>query len=418
MLKGLSRRVDDVIVEKEKIDSIQIKFANSKIVTIKNWSELNIQVFVSKGKKVLLKRITDISNLKVSKFVKQIIESVEKAPEKPYYYGIAKGPFKFKKTKYEKRFDSADLVGMTEQAIDVARGRCAGVLYAEKSERELISNKNIHARDKSTAFNFSIRVFGKNSGHGVSYSSDLKSFKPEKASNEASYIANLCSNTVPFKEGKYNVLLHPMIAANLLSSFSYAFSAFEVEAKNSFLEGMVNKKVSSSIFSLYDNGRRITAFDEEGRPTKRTLLISKGVLKTYLHNTSTAKYFNSRPTSNAGLLYPSPWFFEVSSGSYSLEELLEEMRNGIYLTNTWYTRFTNYRTGDFSTIPRDSAFLVKNGKIAGVVKHIRLVGNALAMLKNITALGKKKKVVKWWEVPFPVEVPHILVKKVHLTKPF
>ena len=45
-----------------------------------------------------------------------------------------------------------------------------------------------------------------------------------------------------------------------------------------------------------------------------------------------------------------------------------DIKKGIYVTNIWYTRFQNYVTGDFSTIPRDGMFLIEDGLFIELLK--------------------------------------------------
>jgi len=141
------------------------------------------------------------------------------------------------------------------------------------------------------------------------------------------------------------------------------------------------------------------------------------VLKTYLHNTSTAKIFKAETSGNAGLVVPEAWNVELDPGSLSREEIFGEVRNGLYLTNTWYTRFQNYAVGDFSTIPRDGAFIIENGEIKGSIKDIRISDNALRMLGNITAISRERQHIHWWESQYPTLSPYILIKDVRITRP-
>ena len=86
------------------------------------------------------------------------------------------------------------------------------------------------------------------------------------------------------------------------------------------------------------------------------------------------------------------------------------------VTNDWYLRYQNYGTGDFSTIPRDAMFRIKNGQIAGPVKDLRISENILGIVKNIEAMTRERKWVKWWEVDTPTLAPTALVSKVKFTR--
>jgi PmbA protein len=147
-------------------------------------------------------------------------------------------------------------------------------------------------------------------------------------------------------------------------------------------------------------------------------LIENGVLKSYLHNTSTSRKLNQKPTGNAGIVYPMPWKIEVKKGDYGFDEMIKELKEGLIVTNTWYTRYTSFVEGTFSTLPRDAIFYVKNGRIEGFAKNLRINSNFLDFFKNIDAMGKRQEEVKWWESFLPVKIPPLLVEDVLITKPF
>ncbi len=142
------------------------------------------------------------------------------------------------------------------------------------------------------------------------------------------------------------------------------------------------------------------------------------MLKTYLHNTSTAKIFKTKTTGNAGLVQPVPWNIEMDPGDRTRDELFSQVKRGLYLTNTWYTRFQNYATGDFSTIPRDGIFLIEHGEIKQSLKDLRLSDNVLRLLKQITAISKERQHVHWWiEAEPPSLAPYVLARDIQMTKP-
>jgi len=199
-------------------------------------------------------------------------------------------------------------------------------------------------------------------------------------------------------------------------------SAFSVMIQQSVFVNKLGQKVASDIVTMrdvpasYSMANRV--FDDEGVPIRENVLIERGVLKTYLHNTSTAKIFKTETTGNAGIVYPGPWNLELDAGNISKEEMLEDIKRGLYLTNTWYTRFQNYATGDFSTIPRDGVFLIEDGEITQSWKDIRISDNALRMINSIVGISKERQHVHWWgEADPPSLSPYILMKNVRITRP-
>ncbi len=123
-----------------------------------------------------------------------------------------------------------------------------------------------------------------------------------------------------------------------------------------------------------------------------------------------------KSTGNAGLVNPQPRNVVMGAGDMSQEEMIRECKNGLYITDVWYTRFQNYQTGDFSTIPRDAILVIKNGEIVGSIKNIRVSDNIQKMFENVVALGKEQQWIHWWEVTIPTYLPHVLVNNVNITK--
>ena len=117
------------------------------------------------------------------------------------------------------------------------------------------------------------------------------------------------------------------------------------------------------------------------------------------------------------MISPIPWNIVVEKGDLNLAEMIKEIKKGIYVTNVWYTRFANYHAGDFSTIPRDGAFLIKNGKIVGSLKNIRISENILHLLQNVECAGNKTRYLRSWEARTPVLTPPILIKNCNITVP-
>src|SRR5438093_42116 len=223
------------------------------------------------------------------------------------------------------------------------------------------------------------------------------------------------------KAGRYTVLFDPLIFGSLTDQVGGRLSAWAVLAGLSPFGKKVGKRVASPELTLYDDGSADSIgrkrFDAEGVPTRRNVLVNKGILKTYLHNTSTAKKFKTKTTGNAGLVSPDSHAVFVKPGDRSRDEIFSEVKDGLWLTNTWYTRYQSYVNGDLSTIPRDGIFHIRNGEVVGALKDIRLTDNLLRLMKNIVALGDEPEQMMWWgEVSVPNFVPYAVIKDVGITK--
>ena len=437
---------DDVVATVVDNTVRQVRFANNDITLNTTWDTINVEVFLSYKKRLISSSLNNpsqsetfssvsinknITKEKVDQFLKRMLKMAKMMKPKTDYYGIADGKFNYGRFKdfYDKRIVNINEknVDFVKDAIDAAVSegakRCAGVLYSSVFNESKHTSNGIDVKEKGTSINISLRAFKEKdeSGHSVSVSRIMKGFDPKKAGSEAGRLAADYSKPVQGVDGNYDVIFGPMIMANLLYYMSYAFSAFEVDSGESFLINKIGKKVANDNVTLYDdarlpNGFGSTLFDEEGRPTSTLKLIDKGMLKTYLHNTSTAKKFGAKPTGNAGIVYPSYWNLVLEKGNSNLNEMISEVKNGIYITNTWYTRFRDYLAGDFSTIPRDAMFEIKNGKISQPVKGLRLSDNMKHILESVYMISKERRHIDWWEVEKPVTTGWVLCKDIKLTR--
>jgi PmbA protein len=426
---ALKNGADDVIIEKNSGETRQVRFANNNVQIFSIWDILSYEIFLSYKKRVVGTVVLDSSEKAILDAIKNLIKYAKITKPSQDYFGIAEGPFKYKKIPkiYDKKIVNADLLGITEKMINPALENSkstAGIVYTDYNERELETSTNVSASEKSTSIKLSIRAFNEDeeAGHSASCSRTLSSISPEKIGKKAGEISRQAKKPEKLGQGKYDVIFDPLSAANLLSAVGSVSSAFYVDSGMSFLREKMNKKVANAKVTLFDdgsiaNGFQSTAFDGEGAPTRKTIIIGEGVLKSYLHNTSTAKRYNTKTTANAGLVVPQPRNVVLEKGDISKEKLFEGF-NGLYITNIWYTRFQNYLTGDFSTIPRDGIFLIKNGEIVKSVKDIRISDNLQRMLENVVSISNKPEWIIWWGLDFqtPVFTPYFIVKDVNITQ--
>lgn len=426
--KAKASGADEVIAKTTIGKYRQVRFSNNQVDITVAWNDYVTDVALAWKKRLVATQIHNFQEVDAN--IKKLLELVKVSKENPMFGGFAKGSFRYSKSKADEKL--RDLENPTEyvfEAIDAAEKEArtkiesGGILFTKFEDSYLASSEGPTGVDSRSAIELSIRVFSQReaSGHGVECSSTLKDFKPARAGMKAGEIAKLAKNPKAGDEGVYDVIFDPLIFGSLLAVWASMASAFNVMVQLSVFVDKLGQKVAPEIVTLKDNPVTYSlanrAFDDEGVPTRETVFIDHGVLKTYLHNTSTAKIFKTKTTSNAGLVVPAPWNVEMNPGDGNKEELFKELKRGLYLTNTWYTRFQNYAKGDFSTIPRDGVFSVEKGEIKQSLKDIRISDNALSLLNNIAGISKERQHVHWWaEADPPSLSPYVLTKNVHITK--
>ncbi|MEM1599063.1 MAG: metallopeptidase TldD-related protein, partial [Pyrobaculum sp.] len=162
-----------------------------------------------------------------------------------------------------------------------------------------------------------------------------------------------------------------------------------------------------------------TPFDVEGVPAKAVELYKRGVLSGFIHTRRTANALGAEPTGHALFHWvrPYPGHLEIAGGDApdDLQDLFKELGSGFYIHNNWYTRYQNVKTGQFSTVGRDLALEIKNGRPTAVVKFIRVADTLENLVKNVSALSKTTRQVYWWDMPVPATAPYALVRNVGVT---
>ena len=440
------KEVDHAVLSFNAGHSRQIKFSDNQTVKDSVETLSDVGIFVVKDKKIFTTTykntvnesglgsensdLNEMNKKEMDRFVERIMKFLKTLHPKEDYMGLNNKTFKYKEIKqgYDKRIMNLNDHDYVQRGINAAfkegAKRTNGIFEVHESKNTTLTSHGAEYSEKKSELYFSMRSFIEKdeSGHMNALSRVVKGLNPEKLGSESGRIAKEAKNPVNGKRGNYDIIFSPMAIAPLLDSIGESASIFSVESGMSFFTDKLGKKIGSDKITIYDdgtlaNGSGSTKADAEGVPAKKTALIENGIYKNYLYNTSTARKYNVQSTGNAGLVTPDPWNIVVKPGNISLNEMVKSIKRGIYITNVWYTRFTSYSTGDFSTIPRDGAFLIENGKVTKSLKGIRISENVLRMLKNIDAVGKKSVHLRSWEAELPVMTPHLLVRGCSITTP-
>ncbi len=424
--------VQDAVALSAQSQDRMIRFANNSVTVVSQVEEAELTVYLAKNKRRAIASTSNLDEASVKKFVRDLFASLKGLPASEYVALDGKATkFSPSALGYDKKIETVgnEIPELAKVAVSssLAAGgmRSAGVIDAGKVSYAILTSTGTKGTDARTSITLNIRSFAEKdaSGHGLSCSSSLSGFDPEGAGTRAGEDAKRMETATEPEPGKYEVLLSPTVASNIVETVAGAASAFSVDAGTSYLAGKVGKQVASEHFDLTDHGvvkgglgGRV--FDDEGTRTKSTHIIEDGVLKGYLHNLTTAKKWKTTTTGSAGFVTPHPWNLEVGAGDSTYGEMVKEMKHGIILTNNWYTRFKNYRTGEFSTVPRDGAYMVENGKVTQPLKGMRAGDDLLRMFSSVKMLSKQRVWIEWWEVDTPTLCPWVLTEGVTITRAY
>jgi PmbA protein len=180
------------------------------------------------------------------------------------------------------------------------------------------------------------------------------------------------------------VIFENRLASSLISPLLGAIAGPAVARGVSFLKDKLGAQLFSAGVSLTDDphlrrGLGSSAFDDEGVANQRRDLIDKGVLTTWLLNSSTARQLGMETTGHAsrGLAAPpgvSASNLTLSPGAKDQAGLMAEAGKGVLITSMFGPSL-NSNTGDWSV--GCSGFWFEGGEIAYPVTEITVAGNLI-----------------------------------------
>ena len=218
------------------------------------------------------------------------------------------------------------------------------------------------------------------------------------------------------------VVLDETVAASFAGLIGGGLSAKAVQRGRSPFAARLGEEVASLAFALHDDGRdpdgpASAPFDGEGVPRRRTALIEAGRLRSYLYDTYTANREGIASTGSAArqgyrsLPSVATSNLMVAPGSHSLEQLLAEAGEGVYVTDVAGLHSgVNPVTGVFSVGASGRA--IRGGALAEPVREFTIAGELVAMLGAVSAAGGEPR----W-VPFggSVSTPPLLVAEMAIS---
>ena len=183
-------------------------------------------------------------------------------------------------------------------------------------------------------------------------------------------------------------------AGSLMGNLCSAVSGYSLYKGASFLAGQLDKPLAPEYVTVYDDGRVVGGlgsrpFDGEGLPTRKTTVVERGVLKSYLLDTYSGRKLGFASTGNASRSVgenPSvgPTNFYLTPGTKTAQDIIKTVKQGLYVTDLIGFGI-NMVTGDYS---RGAAgFWIEGGELAYPVEEITIAGNLNDMFAGIEMIG-------------------------------
>ena len=330
-----------------------------------------------------------------------------------------------------------DTARVAELALNVERTalesdpRLVGVeaaVYADAEERVAIaSSAGVAGEYESSTCYAYLQALAegdgvRETGLGFGLARGPRGLDPEAIGAEGAQRAVAMIGAVKPQSRSCPVVLDETVAASFAGLIGGGLGAKAVQRGRSPFAGRLEAEVASAAFVLHDDGRdpagpASAPFDGEGVPRRRTALIEGGRLRSYLYDTYTANREGVASTGSAArqgyrsLPSVSASNLMVAPGSHSLEQLLAEAGEGIYVTDVAGLHSgVNPVTGVFSVGASGRA--IRAGQLAEPVREFTIAGELVAMLGAVSAAGAEPR----W-VPFggSVSTPPLLIAEMAIS---
>ena len=303
-------------------------------------------------------------------------------------------------------------VALLRLANDVARAHDprvsqATVSYAESVQEILVANsEGVHRTDTRVRVNFAVQVVAKD---GVVLESGFEAVRGtlgfelltedavRDAAESAARRAVLNVGAQPAPAGTYTVVLSSEAGGTLIhESVGHGLEA-DLNLKGlSVYSGRIGEKVASELITVVDDGRDpgrrgTAAMDDEATPTQRTVLIAKGILKTYLSDRKHAEKLgiprsgNARRENFRHLPICRMSNTMIASGDSDPAAIVRSVKDGIFVKRMGGGQ-VDVVSGNFA-FEVTECYRIRDGKLAEPLRGATLVGQGPKLMSEIDMVG-------------------------------
>ena len=217
---------------------------------------------------------------------------------------------------------------------------------------------------------------------------------PEQVGRRAAERALRRLNPRKLATQKAPIIFEPRTARSILGDLFEAVNGGAIYRHASFLVGKLGEKIASDSLTVVDDSVMpglfgSSPFDDEGVAGRRTVVVDRGVLKSYLLNSYAARKLALKTTGNAsrgitGNAGVGPGNFYIEAGDVAPEKIIAGIRRGLYVTELIGANH-NAVTGDYSS--GAAGLWIESGELAYPVSEITIAGNFKQMLVDVEQIG-------------------------------
>ncbi len=194
--------------------------------------------------------------------------------------------------------------------------------------------------------------------------------------------------TVVLGPGWPGILLHEAVGHGLEGDFN--------RKQTSAFSGRLGQPVASELVTVVDDGTIVNRrgslnVDDEGVPTRRNVLIDRGVLTSYMQDRLNARLMGMTPTGNGRReSYAHPPMPRMTNtfmlaGEDDPADIVRSVPFGLYAVNFGGGQ-VDITSGKF-VFSASEAYLIEGGRVTAPVKGATLIGNGPDALTRVSRVG-------------------------------
>ena len=204
---------------------------------------------------------------------------------------------------------------------------------------------------------------------------------------------------------KGDVILSPYITGLIAhESCGHPFEADRILGREAAQAGksyanteLLGKKFANECINIADdptlpNSYGYYKYDDEGVKARKRILIKNGIANEFLHNRYTAYEMGCKSNGAARATYGKEPIVRMANtyfmpGSYTLEEMLEDIKEGVYIKTFMEWNIDDERVNQ--KYVGQEAYIIRNGEIAGIAYHPAIEISTFDFYKKVDAAGKE-----------------------------
>jgi PmbA protein len=239
------------------------------------------------------------------------------------------------------------------------------------------------------------------SGYAEATSWRAGDLDPAAVAREAAEKAHRTRGATQIEPQTFRAVLEPYAISELLFYFAFtSLNALALLEGRSYLSGRLGEKLFDESLTVADDGldpvNYPKAFDLEGVPKQRVVMVEEGIARDVVWDRRTAKQAADGHVSTGHALAPPaqafgpiPFNLSMAGGdAASVDDLAELVGDGIYVTRLHYLGVVDPREGIITGMTRDGTFRIEGGKVTTPVVNLRFTTSFPALAAGLLGLTR------------------------------